>query len=342
MIEDTELYETGAKPLNLVAEILDLYGNLKQYTYQMQIDNANALKYINMRKEESANIGKNIKIIENLAKTDELRAILEEYKTFRTTFIANVEKYETMIQMGDIEGARNFLNGEYGQNINQYNSIIKKFRNSLEKNAKNISDSNTAEANAVARKNIILAVIISILSIVFAYVLTKYITGMVGKLTEVSQKVAKGEVNVNVEVESSDEFGKLAQAMQDLVGSIKGIIEDAKKFYNEQKLGEIDYFIDVKKYNGAYREVANSINEAANLHIQNILKILNILGKYAEGDFSQQLEKLPGKQIVANQAMDKLRENLANMLLILNEMSKKVEQNDLNFRIDASEVRRRV
>ncbi|HOP50167.1 MAG TPA: HAMP domain-containing protein, partial [Ignavibacteriales bacterium] len=208
----------------------------------------------------------------------------------------------------------------------------------INKNAKNIADSNTAEANAVARKNIILSVIIGILSIVFAYVLTKYITGMVGKLTEVSQKVAKGEVNVNVEVESSDEFGKLAQAMQDLIGSIKGIIDDANKFYNEQKLGDIDYFIDVKKYNGAYREVANSINEAANMHIQNILKILNILNKYADGDFSQQLEKLPGKQIVVNQAMDKLRENLANMLVILNEMSKKVEQNDLNFRIDASKL----
>jgi nitrogen fixation/metabolism regulation signal transduction histidine kinase len=43
---------------------------------------------------------------------------------------------------------------------------------------------------------------------------------MVVKLTEVSQKVAKGEVNVNVEVESSDEFGKLAQAMQDLIGRL--------------------------------------------------------------------------------------------------------------------------
>ena len=48
------------------------------------------------------------------------------------------------------------------------------------------------------------------------------------------------------------------------------------------------------------------MNEAVGIHVGNILKILDILGSYAEGDFSRVLEKLPGKQIIANEKLDLL------------------------------------
>lgn len=61
--------------------------------------------------------------------------------------------------------------------------------------------------------------------------------------------------------------------------------------------------------------MAVGYNTAVSLHVNNVLKILDILGHYAEGDFSQVLEKLPGKQVIANERMDLLRGNLKNLIV---------------------------
>jgi len=196
------------------------------------------------------------------------------------------------------------------------------------------------ESIGILRNKIYFGVILLIIIIfVVSYYMTAKIKIEFNLLKKQLNNITEGNfVDYDNSLIVTPELVDILKAFGNVKISIQNILADANKFYQEQKAGDIDYFIDVNKYKEAYHEVSNSINEAANLHIQNIHKILNILHKYSDGDTSVQLEKLPGKQIVVNQAMDKLRHNLANMLIILNEMSKRVENYDLNYRIDHTDL----
>jgi methyl-accepting chemotaxis protein len=106
--------------------------------------------------------------------------------------------------------------------------------------------------------------------------------------------------------------------------------------YQQQIIGEIDYLIPLNKFSGAYKKMAEGVNESVYLHIKNILKILDILGAYASGDLSPVLEKLPGKQIIANEKIDNLR---ANVLALINDskmLAQAAIEGKLDIRADAS------
>ena len=127
-----------------------------------------------------------------------------------------------------------------------------------------------------------------------------------------AEKVAKGDLDVEVTVRSDQDL--LGKNLSTMVTTLKDVLGEMDKMNQEQKGGDIEYAIPVDHFHGAYRQVATGMNEAVGIHVGNILKILDILGSYAEGDFSRVLEKLPGKQIIANEKLDLLRGNLLNIM----------------------------
>ncbi len=50
--------------------------------------------------------------------------------------------------------------------------------------------------------------------------------------------------------------------------------------------------------------MADGVNNAVNIHVQNFILILETIARYAEGDFSLTLKPLPGKQNIANQKLN--------------------------------------
>ena len=297
------------------------------------------LQELNDRREKnSAGIRAAYNELEKMLSTEEQKKLFNEISEIRKEVVNRRKIYENYLKEGNIDQAKLYLGNEFKEILLIYADKLEKFTELLNSDSEKLAQQNYDMVSDFTRSNIFLASVIIIIALIIAPILIKMITKPINQLSEISQKVANGDINVKLDVDTNDEIGLLAKSFNELSNVIKTIINDANKFYQEQKAGDIDYFIDVNKYKGAYREVSNSINEAARIHITILSKIYDVLGKYSDGDFSVQLEKLPGKQIVANQAMDKLRHNLANMLIILNEMSKRVENYDLNYRIDHTDL----
>jgi methyl-accepting chemotaxis protein len=218
-------------------------------------------------------------------------------------------------------------------------------------------------------------IIVGVIAIALSVLFVRRITAPLSVVRNAAFAIAKGDISQDVELHREDEIGDLAKAFsemseslqekakaaeqiaqgnlaveinaasrEDLLGnamitmrdSLQEVITGMDKMYQEQKAGDIDAFIDPAKYNGAYRQLAESYNEGVKMHIDNTLIILEILGKYADGDFNRQLKKLPGKQAVANEIMDKLRNNLRELIKEMNELIGKALQGDLSARGDGS------
>jgi len=131
-------------------------------------------------------------------------------------------------------------------------------------------------------------------------------------MAQAAKKIAEGDLDVEIAIRSDRDL--LGKNLNTMVSSLKDVLGEMDKMNREQKAGEIDYSIQTDRFEGAYRKVAANMNEAVQIHVDNILKVLGIISSYAEGDFSPVLEKLPGKQVIANEKTDLLRGNLLNIM----------------------------
>jgi len=128
----------------------------------------------------------------------------------------------------------------------------------------------------------------------------------------------------------------IANEKMDLLrGNLRGLITEMSRMAESQKSGDIEAFVSEDKFSGAWRQLAAGANDGMRLHINNILKILKILGSYAEGDFSPVLEKLPGKQVIANEKMDLLRGNLQLVSKDVSDLTEAVSKGKLSSRGNA-------
>ncbi len=135
----------------------------------------------------------------------------------------------------------------------------------------------------------------------------------------------KNSKNVEKTSKQKDEMGTL--------------LKDIEEVYTAQKKGDFEKKLDVSKYKGEYKKIAERYNSTFQFHVDNILKILDVLAEYAEGDFSRNLDKLPGKQVVANEKMDLLKNNLEKMISETKRLTQSTSEGKLDVRLDAEEFK---
>jgi methyl-accepting chemotaxis protein len=125
------------------------------------------------------------------------------------------------------------------------------------------------------------------------------------------------------------------QRVSRLRENLLSVIGEMTRMAEAQRAGDIDAYVPEERFSGAWRQLAAGANEGVRLHVNNILKFLNIVGTYAEGDFSPVLEKLPGKQVIANEKMDLLRNNLRRVSKEIINLADAVQKGQVSSRGNA-------
>lgn len=299
---------------------------------------------------------------------DTLKQQWEQYKSL----IANIVK---LVQSGHKEQAQSLILGDaatVGTSLQEsFDKVLQYNSNDAEARTGN----NTKLANTAILTMIIVIIVAMIVAIMLGIFLSRIISNPVIKMVDVANKLAKGDIDVSIETNTEDEIGKLAKSFGNMIENVReqaataekiaegnlnfeiiaksdkdvvnmrlngvlkainSLIAEMSKLYEDHKAGEIDAFIEIEKFKGAYREVANGVNEGYRLHVSNMLKLLNVLTSYAEGDFSAVLEKLPGKQALANEKMDTLKNNLSNLISEMLTLSQSAIAGNLGVRGDVN------
>ncbi len=147
------------------------------------------------------------------------------------------------------------------------------------------------------------------------------VVGPLNVAAEYVDKISKGDMPPMITQEYKGDFNGIKNNLNGCIDNINTVINEMNKLYTEQKAGDIEYLIPADKFAGAYKQMAEGVNASVMLHVDNILKILGILTSYSEGDFSPVLEKLPGKQVIANEKMDALRDSMNEVTRIAQEIA---------------------
>ncbi len=156
---------------------------------------------------------------------------------------------------------------------------------------------------------------------------------------EYVDRISKGDIPPKITDTYYGDFNEIKNNLNSCIDSMNGVIDGMTRMYEAQKVGDIDAIVETTKFTGVYRQMAEGVNAAVQLIVNNTLAILNVLGSYAEGDFTPVLQRLPGKQVIANERMDLLRSNLLHILGDVESLAKAAVAGELDTRADAASYR---
>ncbi|HOP50168.1 MAG TPA: MCP four helix bundle domain-containing protein [Ignavibacteriales bacterium] len=108
----TELYETGAKPLSELSELLFYVGIFKETPRDALLDPDKKEFYIEKRGDASKNITRLINSIEKTQKQENVLNKIKEYKNIRAVLLPQLNRYEELLLNNNIEEAKNYFYNE--------------------------------------------------------------------------------------------------------------------------------------------------------------------------------------------------------------------------------------
>ncbi|HEY3284181.1 MAG TPA: methyl-accepting chemotaxis protein [Armatimonadota bacterium] len=149
-------------------------------------------------------------------------------------------------------------------------------------------------------------------------------------------RISQGDIPEPIAEQYHGDFNALKDSLNTCIAALNRFISDMKAAGAAQVAGDIEAYIPTAGYQGAYRDMAESANAAVRLHVDTTLEILTRLKEYAEGDLSQELRRLPGKQAIAHERLDLLRHNLQGLVAEINAQSQAAVAGQLATRADAS------
>jgi len=129
-----------------------------------------------------------------------------------------------------------------------------------------------------------------ILGVIIAIAFTFFISRMIIHPLEACVKVAKdlalGDTKVTVNIKSKDELGALAEAMREMIHSIKTMYEDASMLVAEAVKGHLKTRADLTHHHGDYSDIIKGINDTLDAVITPITEVMNVMDRLSHKDMT--------------------------------------------------------
>ncbi|WP_416056178.1 methyl-accepting chemotaxis protein [Stenotrophomonas maltophilia] len=186
----------------------------------------------------------------------------------------------------------------------------------LSTHASQVAEAAVSARSQQARRTLVLSAGLTIAASVLLLVglgwwLRRAVVQPVLAVEAAARAVAAGDLDHVVQVRSRDEIGRLAQAMQAVQGSLRGVLSAQAAMAQAHDAGSISHRMDAGAFPGAYGRMVADSNALVDAHIQVKMRAIAIMGRYAVGDLSQDMERLPGEKAVITEALDAVKHNLA-------------------------------
>jgi methyl-accepting chemotaxis protein len=155
---------------------------------------------------------------------------------------------------------------------------------------------------------------------------------------ECVRRIAAGDIPAPIAEGFHGDFSRIAEALNGCIGALSGLVGDLRGMTEAQLGGDIDRYVDEGRFQGAFRELARGVNENVRMHVQTVLEGMGILKRYGEGDFSAEMRRLPGKQVVMTEIVNSIRINLMGVAAEVRAAGQAIADGKLSVRADVSRL----
>ncbi|MDP3878508.1 MAG: methyl-accepting chemotaxis protein [Methylobacter sp.] len=288
----------------------------------------------------------NLEKVRNLFYTEQGKAKYAEldsaYKTYlesqdKTLEMAKQEEAAGLQQQDRKSAAYEMKDGRaFADKANDLMSALSQVK---EANAKKASDDNTELY--LSSKWLMISVIGVSLAVgcLLGFLITRSITRPLNIARDTAQKIAEGDLSANIQVTSTDEIGQLLAAMKNMSCTLQTLASEMNRMSGEHDKGDIDIKIDEGKFEGAFRKMAEGINNMVFGHIAVKKKAMACIKEFGEGNFDAPLEKFPGKKAFINETIEQVRISLKGLIAEINHISAEHDKGDIDIKIDETKFK---
>ncbi|MCC4615910.1 methyl-accepting chemotaxis protein [Xanthomonas campestris pv. asclepiadis] len=204
--------------------------------------------------------------------------------------------------------------------------------------------SQQAYADAVASMNRGKLLIISggiavvVISSLLAWLITRSLTHPLARATRAAEAIANGQLDNDVQSDARDETGRLLRAMRAMRGmqtQLQALLSAQSDMARRHDDGQTSFRIDAAAFPGDYGRMATDTNMLVASHLAVQTNLARIMGRYAIGDLSESMERLPGEKAVLTQTMDEVKANLSAMNREIKQLAQSAANGDFSARGDA-------
>jgi methyl-accepting chemotaxis protein len=129
-----------------------------------------------------------------------------------------------------------------------------------------------------------------LISIVFALIFARLVSRPILKLTEAANKIAMGDIKVNINADRNDEVGELAQAIVKIIKITNDLSRETDTMINAAREGKIDVRANAAGFSGEWSKLILGVNELVDTVIVPMNEAESVLEKIAVNDYTTKVE----------------------------------------------------
>jgi len=252
-------------------------------------------------------ISKTLKLYQAIEKSEVEQKLVAEFDTKRTAFVK--DGLTPMVDaLRDNSPARAGLLDETLTNrwiaVAPVIASIKQLQ--LEE-SKARYEASVASASSTQTRVILIIVGALLLTAVAGYFLIRSITLPMQHAVEVAEDVAVGKLDAAIVADRDDEAGHLLGAMAKMQEVLHQFINAQNEMAQQHERGMLDYVMPTQHLQGAYRAMAESVNQLVQSHIAVKMRVVEVISGYADGQLDMPMDRLPGQKARVTEAMDKVQ-----------------------------------
>ncbi|WP_311260619.1 MULTISPECIES: methyl-accepting chemotaxis protein [unclassified Xanthomonas] len=178
-------------------------------------------------------------------------------------------------------------------------------------------------------------VAVLLISSLLAFAITRSLTQPLSRATRAAESIAGGKLDNDVDTQANDESGRLLNAMRKMQQQLRSLIAAQTDMAKRHDDGQISFRIDASAFPGDYGRMANDTNLLVASHVAVQSDLARIMGRYAIGDLSDDMSKLPGEKAVFTDTMSQVKANLGAMNSEIKQLAQSAANGDFSARGDA-------
>ncbi|MFW9440633.1 methyl-accepting chemotaxis protein [Xanthomonas euvesicatoria] len=167
-----------------------------------------------------------------------------------------------------------------------------------------------ATARGFAMLMVMSTVVALLLGATIAFLLTRSVVLPLRQSLRLAQRINDGDLRSQDAATSNDESGQLLRAMQQMQRRLQEVIWAQRSMAARHDAGEISYRTDPQGFPGEYGDMVQDTNALVHAQVQTQLRMTQVMGSYAIGDLTQDIEQYPGEKSAITATMQQVKRNL--------------------------------
>ena len=216
--------------------------------------------------------------LEKTITSDEGKALLKKVQEARKGYVDDQDQFLSLLKANKRDDAAAMLAGELRKSQTEYiksvTDLIALQEGLVEKAGKDAE----AMADAAERMLIILAAAAAALCVAIGWFLTRSIVKPTQKLSDAANRMAEGDFEFKIDIDTKDETGVLATSMRSMQVAVNTMIVDANMLSKAAVEGKLATRADASKHKGDFFKIVKGVNDT----LDSVIGPLNVTADYVD------------------------------------------------------------